>query len=146
VSSRLAVACVALPLLGAHPLHTSVTELTHEPATRTAAVTVRVFADDFTAAAGTGDSAAARYLQSRLTLADRAGRPIALRWERLEVAGDALLLRLRAEAPRGLAGARVWQTLLCERFDDQVNIVRATYAGRSATLLFSRGDEAKALP
>jgi hypothetical protein len=127
-------------------MHTSVTELTHEPATRTVAVTVRVFADDFTAAAGTGDSAAVAYLRSRLTLADRAGRLIALRWERIEIAGDALVLRLRADAPRGLAGVRVRHTLLCERFNDQVNIVRATYGGRSATLFFTRGDEAKALP
>jgi len=146
VRGRLAAACFALPLVGAHPMHTSVTELTHEPATRSVAVTVRVFADDFTAAAGAGDSAAAGYLRPRLTLADGAGRPIALRWERLETAGDALLLRLRADAPTGLAGVRVRHTLLCERFDDQVNIVRAIYAGRRATLLFTSGDEAKALP
>ena len=57
-----------------------------------------------------------------------------------------LLLRLRGEAPAGLAGARVRHSVLCERFDDQVNIVRATYAGRSASLLFTRGDGAKALP
>jgi hypothetical protein len=56
------------------------------------------------------------------------------------------VLRLRADAPRGLAGVRVRHTLLCERFNDQVNIVRATYGGRSATLFFTRGDEAKALP
>ncbi|MGH7629408.1 MAG: DUF6702 family protein [Gemmatimonadales bacterium] len=142
----LAAALVTGPLLGAHPMHTSVTELAHEPASRTVAVTVRVFADDFTAAAGAGDSAAAAYLRPRLTLTDRAGRPIALRWERLEPAGAALLLRLRGDAPAGLAGVRVTHTLLCDRFDDQINIVRATYAGRGASLLFTRGDPPKTLP
>ena len=36
--------------------------------------------------------------------------------------------------------------VLTERFADQVNLVRATYAGRSATLIFTRGDGPKALP
>ena len=144
--ARLAAALLATPLLGAHPMHTSVTELIHEPATQSVSVTVRVFADDFTAAAGTGDSAAAAYLESRLTLTDPDGRPIPLRWDRREPIGDVLLLRLRGETPAGLAGARVRHSVLCERFDDQVNIVRATYAGRSASLLFTRGDGAKALP
>ncbi len=143
--SRLAAIAVA-PLLAVHPMHTSVTELAHEPRSRTVAVTVRVFADDFTATAGVGDSAAAGYLRTKLMLTDRAGRPIALRWERLEPAGDALLLRLRGPAPAGLAGVRVRQAVLCDRFADQVNIVRASYGGRSASLLFTPGDEAKPLP
>jgi len=41
---------------------------------------------------------------------------------------------------------RIRMTLMCERFEDQVNIVRATYAGRTTSLLFTRGDQAKALP
>jgi hypothetical protein len=146
VIGRLAASLLAAPLLSAHPMHTSVTELIHEPATRTVVVTVRVFADDFTAAAGPGDSAAAAYLGPRLTLTDRGGRVIPLRWERREPMGDALRFHLRGTAPAGLAGARVRHTVLCERFDDQVNIVRATYEGRSASLLFTSGDDAKTLP
>ena len=48
--------------------------------------------------------------------------------------------------PGGLAGARVTSLVLCERFEDQVNVVRAAYAGRTTTLLFTRGETAKALP
>jgi len=146
VTVRLAAALLAAPLFGAHPMHTSVTDLTHEPATHTVAVTVRVFADDFTAAAGATDSAAAAYLRPRLTLTDRSGQAIALRFERREPAGDALLLRLRGAAPSGLAGAQLRHTILCERFGDQVNIVRVTYGGRTASLLFAPGSDAKALP
>ncbi len=36
--------------------------------------------------------------------------------------------------------------LLTERFDDQINIVRATYDGRTTTLLFTPGDAPKVLP
>jgi hypothetical protein len=40
----------------------------------------------------------------------------------------------------------VASALLCERFEDQVNIVRASYADRSVTLLFTRGDASKPIP
>jgi hypothetical protein len=46
----------------------------------------------------------------------------------------------------GLTGTRIRNRLLCDRFPDQVNVVRATYDGRSATLLFTPGDPAKPLP
>ena len=146
IIGRLAAAAVAVPLLAAHPMHTSVTELAHESASGTVAVTIRTFADDFTAAAGAGDSAAAAYVRARVRLTDRSGRPIVLRWERVEPAGEALLLRFRGDAPAGLAGGKLRHTLLCERFADQVNIVRATYGGRSTSLLFTPGDPAKPLP
>jgi hypothetical protein len=134
-------------LLTAHPMHTSVTELDHDPATRRLTVVVRVFADDFTAATGgASDSLAAGYLRPRLELIDRTGRPIALHWERLEHAGDALLLHLRGTAPAGLTGARLRQAVLCERFSDQVNVVRIREGRRVASLLFVPGDEAKELP
>jgi hypothetical protein len=144
--ARLAAALLTGPVLAAHPMHTSVTELTYAPSARSVSLTIRVFADDFIAAAGGGDSAAAAYLRPRVTLTDGEGRAIVLRWERREPAGDALLIRLRGDAPTGLAGARLRHTLLCERFADQVNIVQARYGGRSASLLFTPGDAAKQLP
>ncbi len=127
-------------------MHTSVTELTHDPATRTVAVSVRVFADDWAAAGGRADSLALPRLQRTLRLTDAGGHPLALRWEGVVRSADALVLRLRAEAPGGLGGIRVSQALLTDRFPDQVNIVRATYAGRTVSLLFTRGDQSKALP
>jgi hypothetical protein len=147
VIGHLAAALLAAPILGAvHPVHTSVTDLRYETGSRRVTVTLRVFADDFTAAAGTDDSAAAEYLRPRLTLTDPSGRSILLRWERREVAGDALVITLRGDASAGLAGAGIRQTVLCDRFTDQINIVRATYGGRSASLLFTPGDATKRLP
>jgi hypothetical protein len=128
-------------------MHTAVAELVHEPATRTVLVTVRVFADDFGAVVGSDYRAAVEaYVRPRVTLADPAGRAIELRWEDATRSGDVVQIRLRGDVPAGLAGARVLMALLCERFEDQVNIVRATYAGRTTSLLFTRGDAAKALP
>lgn len=135
----------------AHPMHTSVTEISYDAGSRTAAIRIRVFADDFAAAIGPdggvlADSAMSSYVRASLTLADRSGRSLPIQWLGAESAGDVVLLRLSARAPDGLAQAKVLNALLADRFADQVNIVRALYDGRAATLLFTRGEPAKALP
>jgi hypothetical protein len=148
------MALLALALAGgrAHPMHTTVTEVVQEDARGDVSIQVRVYVDDLEAAvsrpAGTSaaDSALARYLRATFALADRTGRPVRLTWAGAEPTGDVILLRLRGEVPGGLAGARVTSLVLCERFEDQVNVVRAEYAGRTTTLLFTRGETAKALP
>jgi hypothetical protein len=140
-----------LPNAPRHPMHTAVTEIIYDAPTTEASIRIRVFLDDFTAAvpmpAGTvaGDSAVVRYVLSSLIIVDRTGKRLPFRWQGLEQAGDVLVLRFVAAAPAGLAGGRVATTLLSERFEDQVNIVRATYGGRTRTLLFTRGEAAKAL-
>ena len=144
--TRLA-ALLAPAVLAAHPMHTAVAELLDDPATRTVAVTVRAFADDLGAVVLPGDtSAVLAYVLARVTLVDAGGRTIALRPAGFVRAGDVVRIQLRGPAPEGLAGARVQMPLLTERFEDQVNIVRAAYGGHTASLLFTRGDRAKALP
>ncbi|HEY6947743.1 MAG TPA: DUF6702 family protein [Gemmatimonadales bacterium] len=144
--TRLA-ALVAPALLAVHPIHTAVAELLDDPATRTVLVTIRAFADDLGAAVVPGDTAAMlAYVLPRVTLVGAGGRAIALRPAGLVRAGDIVRIQLRGAAPEGLAGARVRMPLLTERFEDQVNIVRAAYGGHTASLLFTRGDQAKALP
>jgi uncharacterized protein DUF6702 len=153
------IALLALALAGgrAHPMHTTVTEVVQEDPGGRASIQVRVYLDDLQAAvplpAGTAtaesaarDSAMARYLRATFALADRLGRPVRLAWAGAERTGDVILLRLRGEVPGGLTGARVTSLVLCERFEDQVNVVRAEYAGRTTTLLFTRGETAKVLP
>jgi hypothetical protein len=138
-------AWLAVSLAAAHPLHTSVTEL-GIAGNGTVALTVRVFADDFVAAAGEGDSAASAYVRQRLVLTDRRGVRLALRWEGSESRGDAVILRLSALAPGALTGTEARNTLLCERFDDQVNIMRVSAGSRAATLLFTRNSGPQPLP
>jgi hypothetical protein len=150
--TRLAVLTGALLVAGAHPMHTAVAELAQEDAGGVTAVQIRVFADDFQAAVPLpsdpvqADSVMARYLRGVFALADRTGRPVRLAWAGAERDGDVIRLRLRAAVPGGLAGARVTSLLLCERFEDEVNVVRAAYGGRTETLLFTRGESSKALP
>ena len=139
---------VLVGVLAAHPLHTTLTELSYRAADRSVEVSVRVFADDFRAAVAreVTDSSAFAYLTSALTLSDRSGHTLRFVWCGLRQTGDLLWLCLRARAPEGLRGVRVHARLLFERYPDQINIVQASYGGRRASLLFSRGDSPKALP
>jgi hypothetical protein len=158
------IALLALALAGGrvHPIHTTVTEVVQENAGGRVSIQVRVYVDDLRAAvsllshtagadfrsadSAAADTAMARYLRATFALADRTGRPVRLAWAGAERTADVILLRLRGEVPGGLAGARVTSLVLCERFEDQVNVVRAEYAGRTTTLLFTRGETAKVLP
>ncbi len=148
----LPLAPVTTPPTNAHPMHTAVAEISYDDATRTASIQIRVFADDLYAAvtespAPTGaDAAISRYLEGKFRLTDQVGHALALNWIGAERDGDVLFLRLAAKVPGGLSGVRITSTVLCERFEDQVNIVRASYGGHTSTLLFTRGDPPKPLP
>lgn len=151
LAALLVSAGIELPVPAVHPMHASVTEISYDAGSRTAAIRIRLFADDFAAAVGAdsgapADSAMSRYVRASFTLADRSGRALPIQWLGAESAGDVVLLRLRVRAPDGLAQAKVLNALLADRFADQVNMVRALYDGRAATLLFTRGEPAKALP
>ena len=140
----------------AHPLHTTLTQLSYDASTRVMNVSVRVFADDFSAAVMPGgragslaippDSAMLRYVSGRFALQRPDGGPIPLRWCGMRRDGQALFLCLRATAQPSPAGARLRNALLSERFADQVNIVQVSYGGARRTLLFTPRDGTKALP
>lgn len=143
----------------AHPIHTTLAELSYDPAARVLRVSLRVFADDFAAAVtrngGTRarpvgamppDSAIFRYVTERFAVATARAGTVALRWCGTRRAGDVLFVCLRAAAVGSPAGARVRSTLLNEVFADQVNLVQASYDGRRQMLLFTPRDGVKALP
>ena len=140
----------------AHPLHTTLAELSYDPATRVLQVSLRVFTDDFTDAvarhAGVRpvgalppDSAMFRYVAARFAVAAPGAGPMALRWCGVRRSGEVLLLCLRATGVPALAGARVRSALLNERFTDQVNLVQASDGGRRQMLLFTSRDGVKVL-
>lgn len=134
-----------LTLLAArHPIHSSAASLTLAADGHTAAVVLRVFADDFPP--GRARDAIGRYLAARFRIADAAGQALPLTLESIEPEGVVLELRLRVEVSRGLSGVRVWHGVLAERFADQVNIVQAHYGGRTVSLLFTASDGPKPLP
>lgn len=140
---------LAVALLAGHPLHTTHTDLIESEGEVT--LLVRAFSDDLRAAVsrqegGVTDSSLARYVQRTVVLTDGGGRPLPLTWVGEETRGDVTLLRLRAARPGGLSGIRVIQRMHMELFDDQVNVLQASYADRRVSLLFVPGDPPKRLP
>jgi hypothetical protein len=132
-------------------MHTAVIEIAYLPASRVATIQIRVFRDDIGQVVRGPketpiDSSLAAYVRRAFHIMDHVGRTLPLYWQSAEQSGDVVVLKLSAPAPDGLQGAEISSGLLCDRFEDQVNIVRASYAGRTSTLLFLRGDGAKALP
>ena len=140
-----------LAVAGNHPTHTSAAELSQEPGGGVSVV-IRLFADDIGATVGSppgrkpAGAALRHYLADRFAIVDRSGTRVALSWDDGVISGDVLTLRSRTRIAGDLTGAKVTNRVLTERFADQVNLVRATYAGQSATLIFTRGDGPKALP
>ena len=150
-------------VVAAHPLHTSLAEIVHYPATREIRLSVRVFIDDFSKAAearARGREASARasgapapaespylaYVRAMLVLTDHGGRPVPLGWCGWRRVGDLIWLCFKASAPAGLSGFQVADRILFDLYADQINIVQATYHGKKENLLFTRGDGYKRLP
>ena len=137
-----------------HPLHTTMSELSVAPDGRLQIV-LRAFVDDFSAAvtgragqiappiATPADSQMARYLGSTVVLSDAAGRRATLTLAGVKRSGDLVWITLRSTTPVS-PNARLTNTVLFERYADQVNIVQTSIAGRRRTLLFTRRDGATA--
>jgi hypothetical protein len=134
-----------------HPLHTTLTEVT-TLADGSVQIVLRAFIDDFSAAVTRraapqgmpiptpADSAAARYLGETVVLTDAAGRRVPLQVTGMRRADDLVWITLRAPTLRSVAGARLTNRVLFERWDDQVNIVQTAIGARRQTLLFTKRD------
>jgi hypothetical protein len=129
-----------------HPVHVTVTELFSEGARAT--IRIRVFAEDFPP--GADEAEARQYVARHVTLAGATGKPVTLTWVRTWLEGELRYLELSAAIPNRLGGHRLVNTLLFERFEDQVNVVqvREGTGGRGrrrATLIFTRGQAAQVI-
>lgn len=139
----------------AHPLHTTLAQLTYDERTHQLEGSIRVFAGDFAAAVAkrsgaaapdddrVTDAAAFAYVTRTFVLSDATGRAVPLVWCGSRRAGDVLWLCVRATSVAGPASLRLSDQMLCELFDDQVNIVQTTLNGQRASMLFTKGDGPK---
>ncbi len=122
---------VALMLSLAHPLHTTLTEVSESRGVVRA--TIRVFADDY---------AKARVAAS-FAFVDGSGKALPMTSCGVRHAGDVYFVCV--EAVHSLDGLRLRAAMLHDLYEDQVNVVQATVRGSRRSLLFVRGDGAKAL-
>jgi hypothetical protein len=136
------MACLAAWCL-AHPIHTTLTNVTFDRTTAQVTAMVRAFSADVDKAlARRRGTTVADYARSAIALADQAGRPVPTTWCGSRTEGDVVWLCLRARAPRGTGGMTLNDTLLFEVFDDQVNIVMTEHG----SVLFTKGDSPRRLP
>jgi hypothetical protein len=71
---------------------------------------------------------------------DAAGRRVPLVVAGIRRTGDLVWVTLRAPELRSIAGARLTNRVLFDRYDDQVNIVQTSISGRRQTLLFTKSE------
>ena len=135
------VSVVLALLLAAHPIHTTVLELAWDARTGALTGTLRVFEDDLSAASAAAGLDAADYARGRLGISAD-GKAVALAPCGARRVADAVLLCVRGSiAP--VKGLRVRNTVLMERYSDQVNIVRLDgRAPRTLLLTLSAPEQA----
>jgi hypothetical protein len=148
-----------LPLLLAlpardHPLHTTMTEITRSGPVVT--ITVRGFLDDLTRAArgdesrlpisGAGaDSSIAQYVARNLMVGEDGGVRVPLSWVTVRHQADVVWFTYTARLHE-TGTFRIGNSVLCEVYGDQVNIVQVIQGTTRRSLLFSPGDGLKRVP
>ena len=135
--------CAAV-LIAAHPLHTSFAQVKIDSRAKTIDVSLRVFIDDFTAAAQAHKQSTADYARATLIIRNARGSAIVLESCGEKRTGDLMWICLRGRADT--KPATVFSRVLFEKFDDQVNVVQTIYDSRKSNLLFASGDREKRLP
>ena len=141
-------------LLAVHPLHTSLAQVSFDTHAKTVNVSLRVFVDDFTNAASMwakGNPARmtapiAGYAAASFTLREAGGKPVQLTSCGEKRVGDLMWVCLNGQITKGPSGSSVISRILFDHFEDQVNIVQASYDGRKSNLLFTSDDSEKRIP
>ena len=140
----------------AHPIHTTMSELSCSPA-GDVSIRVRTFADDFSRAVArhtrrpaatnveVSDADAASYLRAAFDLRDAAGQPVAVSLRSQRRTGDVVWLELSAAGLHGLHSVQLLNRMLFDVHDDQVNIVQAVRGTDKHSVLFTHGDGLKKL-
>jgi hypothetical protein len=124
----------------AHPMHNTITEITEDRVHGTVRAVIRVFADDFDRVLSRNRSSSAlAYLSRAFVFTGGDGRGLSLRSCGTKATSGVLWICVETDSRDGLAALQLRATMLCDLYDDQVNVVQATTAGVRRTFLFTRG-------
>jgi len=138
-----------------HPIHTTLTEVSLDPGSGAMQLTIRAFADDFSAAVSkharkprpadfiVSDADIVSYITSAVSVESAAGKTAPFAWSGSRRAGDVVWVTFKVPSVRALRGVKIASALLFELYDDQVNIVQTTAEGRHRSMLFTTGDGKK---
>ncbi len=135
----------------AHPLHTSLAELSYDERSGMLEVSLRVFVDDFTEASlewgktarVTGRRTMVGYALEMFTVTV-AGQPVVFGSCGGKHVGDLMWLCFRSRvAPPAPGSIAVSSRILFGKYKDQINVVQAAMGGTKTNLLFTPGDGPK---
>lgn len=141
----------------AHPIHMSYTEVRYAEASRRLDISIRVYANDFSAGAArragvrlAADSlidsgSALNYIRQNFQFVGPDGRILLPSACGVVRSQDMLKFCFRLALPRGVKGIRIRNSVLTEIFSDQVNVVQSVSRGGRTSRLFVRGDGWKSL-
>ncbi len=149
---------VPVRTVSAHPIHMSFTEIRPSSSANTVELSVRVFANDFSAAAARytrtelgadsliGGGNGFSYLLANFRMIGRDAKPIALVPCGAIRVGDMLRFCFRANIASPRNTVRISNSIMTELFHDQVNVVQTLAGNKRASRMFVRGDGWKSLP
>ncbi len=139
----------------AHPLHTTLTNISFDPARQNERAIVRVFMDDLGKAVAAHARArlpeditygdALRYVASSFAISGPDQRPLPLSFCGVRRSGDLVWFCVETAVPTVAAkpSLTLRDNLLCDLFSDQVNIVQTS--SDHQTLLYTCGDGYKVI-
>jgi hypothetical protein len=132
-----------------HDFHSSLAEVSYNPAAKSLEVSLRMFTDDLGEAltrenkrtvsvdqTDTADPLIKRYLEKHFAVAGTDNRRKPMTWVGKEISVDVTWVYFEIPLTESLNGMKLLNSLLCELFDDQVNIVNVSYQGQKRTYLF----------
>ena len=154
--------CAAFGLLArpamAHPIHTTLTVITPDDAHGVLTLTIRAFADDFSASVARfagreppADSSVAtgqvtNYVRDKFHVGGADGVGFTLEPCGIRRADELYWLCFRVSVPRSVRGTRFRNQLLTELHSDQVNIVQLEHGTTRKSFLFTKGSADSVLP
>lgn len=156
VAALLAIA-VAPTIAHAHRLNAAITMVEISPKSGRLVVSHRLYAHDlehvlFLGAVKLdyfdtpeGKKALGAYVQNRFSVADGAGKAVALGFRGAETEGDLVWAYFDAPRPTNLGQISVNSSLLHDYADDQVNTVTVTLASTTRSAVFPRGARTQTL-
>jgi hypothetical protein len=129
----------------AHPLHTSLTQISFDASRRNVSVSIRAFTDDLSMAAQASGLSPADYAARAFRLTNSRGVAIRLSPCGEKRVGDLVWLCFKGSVGSHPDDLRVSSTMLFEKYKDQINVVTVIGAKGARNFLFTPGDSPKQL-
>lgn len=150
---------VLLFFTGAHPVHTSVTQMQYNAKDKAFEVSLRVFTDDLEEALSkenntqrvrlndqdTNGPLLERYLRKHFGLIGASRQPRPFQYIGKEQEMDATWIYVEIPYNETVQGSRLHHSVLMELFDDQINLVNVSYLSEKKTVLFRKNNTQQVL-